>query len=446
MNVLDYTYYYFIGAGGIGMSALERYFKSLGKNVLGYDKTQTELTKTLMDEGIEIHFEDNVALIPTEINPNNTLVIYTPAVPSDHQELNYFRANSFTVLKRSQVLGEITKHTYSIGVAGTHGKTTTSSILGHVLKFAEVKSTAFLGGVAENYHSSIILNGGEVTVAEADEFDRSFLRLSPKLAIITSIDADHLDIYGERKEVEKSFHEFGQLVEEKLFVRKGLNFSNSLTYGVEEEADYVAKNVRIEDGHYVFDVQTPTKEIHNVGILLPGRHNMENALAALAVADYMGIDEKKIIEALAEFKGVKRRFNRFEYTDKIYIDDYAHHPNELKAVIESVRELYPTKKLLLVFQPHLYTRTRDFVNEFAESLSAVDELVLLDIYPARELPIEGVTSEWLLSKITLDQKKVCSLEGAMVLLKTKKFDILLTAGAGNIDTLVNPIKAWLNEN
>ncbi|MDK7374374.1 MULTISPECIES: UDP-N-acetylmuramate--L-alanine ligase [Weeksella] len=446
MNVLDYTYYYFIGAGGIGMSALERYFKSLGKNVLGYDKTQTELTKTLMDEGIEIHFEDNVALIPPEINPNNTLVIYTPAVPSDHQELNYFRANSFTVLKRSQVLGEITKHTYSIGVAGTHGKTTTSSILGHVLKFAEVKSTAFLGGVAENYHSSIILNGGEVTVAEADEFDRSFLRLSPKLAIITSIDADHLDIYGERKEVEKSFHEFGQLVEEKLFVRKGLNFSNSLTYGVEEEADYVAKNVRIEDGHYVFDVQTPTKEIHNVGILLPGRHNMENALAALAVADYMGIDEKKIIEALAEFKGVKRRFNRFEYTDKIYIDDYAHHPNELKAVIESVRELYPTKKLLLVFQPHLYTRTRDFVNEFAESLSAVDELVLLDIYPARELPIEGVTSEWLLSKITLDQKKVCSLEGAMDLLKTKKFDILLTAGAGNIDTLVNPIKEWLNEN
>ncbi len=447
MNVLDYTYYYFIGAGGIGMSALERYFKSLGKNVLGYDKTQTELTKALMDEGIDIHFEDNVALIPTEINPTNTLVIFTPAVPSDHQELNYFRTNNFTVLKRSQVLGEITKHTYSIGVAGTHGKTTTSSILGHVLKFADVNSTAFLGGVAENYHSSIILNGSEVTVAEADEFDRSFLRLSPKLAIITSVDADHLDIYGEREEVEKSFHEFGDIVEEKLFVRKGLNFPNALTYGVEEEADYVAKNVRIEDGHYVFDVQTPTKEIHNVGILLPGRHNMENALAALAVADYMGIDEKKIVEALAEFKGVKRRFNRFECNnDKIYIDDYAHHPNELKAVIGSVRELYPAKKLLVVFQPHLYTRTSDFVDEFAESLSSVDELLLLDIYPARELPIEGVTSDWLLSKITTEQKEVCSLDEAMDRLKTKEFDILLTVGAGNIDTLVKPIKEWLNDN
>lgn len=446
MNVLDYTYYYFIGAGGIGMSALERYFKSLGKEVLGYDKTETELTTELISEGIKIHFEDNVALIPTELNLQNTLVIYTPAVPKEHQELNHFKNNGFEVVKRSEVLGAITKHTYSIGVAGTHGKTTTSSILGHILKFADVKSTAFLGGICENYDSNIIANGSEITVAEADEFDRSFLKLLPKLAIITSVDADHLDIYGEREEVVKSFRDFANIVEEKLFVRKGIEMPNALTYGVDEEADYKALNVRIEDGHYVFDVQTPTKLIEHVGILLPGRHNMENALAALAVADYMGIDANLIVEALAEFKGVKRRFNRLEVNGKIYIDDYAHHPSELDAVIDSVRELYPNKKLLTVFQPHLFSRTRDFVDEFATSLAKVDELILMEIYPARELPIEGVTSDWLLSKIDLDAKQISNLDNTLDFIKTKDFDVLLTVGAGNIDTLVKPINKWLNEN
>ena len=445
MNILDKTYYYFIGAGGIGMSALERFFKSIGKNVAGYDKTQTELTAELIAEGIDIHFEDNIDLIPSGINKDNTLVIYTPAVPKDLTLLNYFLVNDFKVMKRSEVLGEITKHTYNIGVAGTHGKTTTSSILGHILKVADLECTAFLGGIAENYDSNIISNGSKYTVAEADEFDRSFLRLSPKLAIITSDDADHLDIYGERDEVKKSFQEFGNIVEEKLFVHKGLPFDNALTYGVDLDADYNAYNVRIIDGHYVFDVKTPNGILTNIGILLPGHHNMENAVAALAVADYMGVSHEKIKEALSTFIGVKRRFNRFEINGKIYIDDYAHHPTELNAAIRSVRELYPGKKVLGVFQPHLFTRTRDFVDEFAQSLSQLDSLILLDIYPARELPIEGVTSNWLLEKVDLNEKIVSSLEDCMENIKKQDFDVLLTVGAGNIDTIVKPIKKWLGE-
>lgn len=445
MNILDKTYYYFIGAGGIGMSALERFFKSIGKNVAGYDKTQTELTAELIAEGIDIHFEDNIDLIPSVINKDNTLVIYTPAVPKDLTLLNYFLVNDFKVMKRSEVLGEITKHTYNIGVAGTHGKTTTSSILGHILKVADLECTAFLGGIAENYDSNIISNGSKYTVAEADEFDRSFLRLSPKLAIITSDDADHLDIYGERDEVKKSFQEFGNIVEEKLFVHKGLPFDNALTYGVDLDADYNAYNVRIIDGHYVFDVKTPNGILTDIGILLPGHHNMENAVAALAVADYMGVSHEKIKEALSTFIGVKRRFNRFEINGKIYIDDYAHHPTELNAAIRSVRELYPGKKVLGVFQPHLFTRTRDFVDEFAQSLSQLDSLILLDIYPARELPIEGVTSNWLLEKVDLNEKIVSSLEDCIENIKKQDFDVLLTVGAGNIDTIVKPIKKWLGE-
>lgn len=445
MNILDKTYYYFIGAGGIGMSALERFFLSLGKNVVGYDKTQTELTSQLILEGINIHFEDNIDLIPDGITKENTLVIYTPAVPKDHLELNYFLTNDFKVMKRSEVLGEITRHTYNIGVAGTHGKTTTSSILGHILKVANVECTAFLGGIAENYDSNIILNGSKYTVAEADEFDRSFLKLSPKLAIVTSDDADHLDIYGERDEVKKSFQEFGAIVEEKLFVRKGLEFNNAYTYGVDADADYNAYNVRIIDGHYVFDVKTPNGSLKDVGILLPGYHNMENAVGALAVADYMGVPHEKIREALSTFIGVKRRFNRFEINNKIYIDDYAHHPTELDAAIRSVRELYPGKKVLGVFQPHLFTRTRDFADDFAKSLSKLDSLILLDIYPARELPIEGITSNFLLEKVDLREKLVSSLDNSLNEIKKQDFDVLLTVGAGNIDTIVKPIKKWLSE-
>lgn len=444
MGILDKKYYYFIGAGGIGMSALERFFNSIGKVVLGYDKTPTELTSELIEEGIDIHFEDNIDLIPSDINQENTLVVYTPAIPKDHKELNYFFDQNFEVLKRSEVLGAITRDTYAIGVAGTHGKTTTSSILGHILKVADLDSTAFLGGIAENYNSNIISNGSKYTVSEADEFDRSFLRLSPKVAIITSDDADHLDIYGERDEVKKSFQEFASIVEEQLFVRKGLEFSNAKTYGVNEGADYDAVNVRIENGFYIFDVVTPNGVLKDIYFMLPGRHNMENATAAIAVADFLGISGEKIQEALQSFVGVRRRFNRTTINGKIYIDDYAHHPTELDAVINSLRELYPGKKILGVFQPHLFTRTRDFATEFAQSLSQLDELMLLDIYPARELPIEGITSNWLLEMVDLKEKEVYSLDEVLPAIKTKDFDVLLTVGAGNIDTIVKPIKNWLN--
>lgn len=445
MNVLDKTYYFFIGAGGIGMSALARYFKSLEKIVMGYDKMPTELTFEMEKEGIDIHFEDHIDKIPGFLTPENTLVIYTPAVPKNNLEYQYFLQNGFTILKRSEVLGEITKNTYGIAVAGTHGKTTTSSILGHILKVADLNSTAFLGGVVQNYDSNIILNGSEITVSEADEFDRSFLKLSPEIAIITSVDADHLDIYGSKEDFENAFLEFSQKVTEKLFVRKGLPIQNAATYGVESGADFDAVNIRIENGDYHFDVKTLNETYENFILKLPGKHNVENAVAAIAVSIYLKIPLHKIKFALENFAGVKRRFNRWDYDDKIYIDDYAHHPTELNAVIQSVKEMFPGKKVLGVFQPHLFSRTRDFMDGFAESLSRFDELVLLEIYPAREEPIEGINSKNLLDKVRLANKETSLLSEALDKIKTKDFDILVTAGAGNIDTLVKPINEWLNE-
>lgn len=445
MNVLDYTYYYFIGAGGIGMSALERYFKSLEKVVLGYDKTPTELTLALEKEGIDISFDDQTDKVPNFLTPENTLVIYTPAIPNDTVIYQYFAQKEFRMIKRSEVLGEITKSSYGIAVAGTHGKTTTSSILGHILHQAELESTAFLGGIIENYNSNVLINGTKYTVSEADEFDRSFLRLSPKIGIITSMDADHLDIYGNKEEFEHTFVEFSQKITEKLFVRKGLPLENATTYGVESGAEIDAINIRIENGIYHFDVQTPEGLFRDFSLKLPGRHNVENATAAIAVSLYLGIPFETIQKALAEFLGVKRRFNRWDFNDKVYIDDYAHHPTELNAVIRSIKDMFPGKKVLGVFQPHLFTRTRDFMDGFVDSLSQFDELILLDIYPARELPIEGVTSDSLLEKINLEAKEVSSLQEAMSKIKTKEFDVLVTVGAGNIDTLVQPIKTWLNE-
>lgn len=445
MNVLDKTYYFFIGVGGIGMSALARYFKSLDKTVFGYDRTSTELTTELEKEGVVLHFTDELTNIPTDLSPENTLVIYTPAVPKGLRELVYFQENNFTILKRSEVLGEITKNTYSIAVAGTHGKTTTSSLLGHILHDANMSSSAFLGGVVENYQTNFLANGNEITVSEADEFDRSFLKLSPKIGIITAMDADHLDIYGDKESFEQTFFEFGTKITEQLFVKKGLPFENALTYGVNSGADYDAINIEIQNGIYHFDVQTPTKTLHGFCLQIPGQHNVENATAAIAVADYINVEESKIVHAIGNFIGVKRRFNRWDFKDKVYIDDYAHHPTELNAVTESLKQMFPEKKVLGVFQPHLYSRTRDFEAEFADSLSRFDELILLDIYPARELPIEGVTSENLLEKINLKNKEVSSLQNALELIKTKDFDVLVTVGAGNIDALVKPIKAWLNE-
>lgn len=441
MNLDNIHNVYFIGIGGIGMSAIANYFKSNGKNVGGFDKTPTEITTDLNNMGIQIHFEDAVALISNEFkNKSNTIVIYTPAVSKNHTELNYFINNDFTVLKRSEILGEITKNTFCFAVAGTHGKTTTSTILGHVLKEASTNATSFLGGISENYNSNLILGGSEISVVEADEFDRSFLKLSPTIACITSMDADHLDIYGDHSALEQSFKDFAAKVSKTLIVRKGLPVEG-ITFGIEEQADFDAQNIRIENGAYIFDVKTPSENIKNVKINLPGKHNVLNAVAALAMANSFGISLQVIAKALLTFKGIKRRFSyRINTENLVLIDDYAHHPTEINAVVSSVRELYPTKKVLGVFQPHLYSRTRDFIDDFAASLSEFDELILLDIYPARELPIAGVNSEWLLSKVSIEKKQISTKENLVENIVKSQAQIIVIIGAGDIGELVVNIK------
>lgn len=446
MNLKEIQYIYFVGIGGIGMSAIARYLIKNNKNIAGFDKTETEITKTLQNEGVDIHFDDDVELIPSEFkNSDNTLVVYTPAVQKDHAELSYFKSNNFEILKRSQLLGEITKSTFCLAVAGTHGKTTTSTILGHIMKESGVDATSFLGGISENYGSNLILGGDEVSVVEADEFDRSFLRLSPNIACITSMDADHLDIYGEKDALEASFKEFSEKVSGELVVCKGLPIKG-LTYAVEEEADYYADNVKIENGSYVFDVMTPTEIIRAVEFNLPGKHNMLNAVAALAVANLYGVSLQSIAKALLSFKGVQRRFSyKIKRDDLVLIDDYAHHPTEINAVESAVREMYPNQKVLAVFQPHLYTRTRDFEIEFARSLSKFDELILLDIYPARELPIEGVTSERLLDGVSNGKKTLVSKEELLGEIKSSKATVKVIMGAGDIGELVEGISKELND-
>ena len=443
MNLSTINNVYFIGIGGIGMSALARYFVANGKQVGGYDKTPTEITKALKELGVEIHFSDDIAEINSRyLNPDSTLIVYTPAVPESHSELHYFINNSFKVLKRSTVLGEITKQTTCLAVAGTHGKTTTTSILGHLLKECNVPMTAFLGGISENYNSNLILNGAEVTVVEADEFDRSFLTLSPDLACITSMDADHLDIYGNAAELEKTFKDFSECIKPngKLFIRNGLPLEG-ITYGIEDDSDYSAQNVKIENGSYVFDVKTPNGLYKDFKFTLPGRHNLSNAIIALAMAVEYGCPHNQLAMGLASYKGVKRRFTyQIKTDDFVFIDDYAHHPEEINAVHQAVREMYPDQRVLVIFQPHLFTRTRDFVDGFAESLSKFDELLMLDIYPARELPIEGVTSKWILNKIDNPNKKWIQKSELISEIKKSNAQIVLTLGAGDIGEEVKHIK------
>ncbi len=445
-NQFKYANIYFLGIGGIGMSALARYFKTIGKNVAGYDKTKTKLTTSLEDLGIDIHYQDSVGNIRSKYYNNaRTLVVYTPAIPNDCRELAYFKNNGFDILKRSEVLGLITDNTYSLAVAGTHGKTTTSTILGHLLYFCDVKLTAFLGGISENYNSNLILNGDEVSVIEADEFDRSFLTLSPDLACITSMDADHLDVYGDEASLHKSFKDFKTKIKTngKLFVKNGLPI-NGLTYGIEDDSDFSAQNVRIENGIYVFDVKTPETTHENISFNLPGRHNLSNALVAFVMALEYGCNVNKLKEAMVSFKGVQRRFSYQIKTDKlVYIDDYAHHPEEIKAVHQAVREMYPLDKVAIVFQPHLFSRTQDFAQDFADSLSQFDEVNLLDIYPARELPIEGVTSQWLKSLMTLDNTKIIDKKEIVSCFKKSKAKVFLTLGAGDIGAEVELIKNGL---
>lgn len=445
MNLKDIHNVYFIGIGGIGMSALARYFQNIGKNVSGYDKTPTMLTDELQANGMKIHFEDNVAQIPSSYQVENTLVIVTPAVPKSHTEWNYLIEKGYVIKKRAEVLGIITKDTFCFAVAGTHGKTTTSSILGHILYESGADVTAFLGGIVENYNSNLIGSGKTVTVVEADEFDRSFLHLHPDIACVTSMDADHLDIYGDASAIEGSFREFADKVSDKskMFVPKGLPLKG-LTVSINQESDFTAHNIRIENSAYVFDVKTPSENITDIQFGLPGHHNLMNALVALAMAKTFGTPTRSIAKALASFRGVQRRFSyQIKTEDLAYIDDYAHHPTEINAVHQAVRELYPNRKVLAIFQPHLYSRTKDFADDFAKSLDNFDEIMLLDIYPARELPMEGITSEWLLSKMKNENKTLVQKENLIHSITANNAPIIVTIGAGDIGEMVPSIKAEL---
>jgi UDP-N-acetylmuramate--alanine ligase len=440
LNLNNIHNVYFIGIGGIGMSALANYFNSIGKVVAGYDRVETTLTKSLSEKYIPIHFDDDVALIPEQFkNKGKTIVVYTPAIPKNHTELNFFKNKGFTVLKRSEILGEITKNTFCLAVAGTHGKTTTSTILGHILEVNKINATSFLGGISENYNSNLILGGDKITVVEADEFDRSFLKLSPNIACITSMDADHLDIYKNKAALEDSFKEFAGKVSDTLFVKKGLPILGK-TFAVNESADYSATNLKVNQGSYVFDIKTPTEIVKNIQINLPGKHNVLNTVAALAMANSFGISIPAIAKALLTFKGVKRRFSYKIKTEKfILIDDYAHHPTEINAIVDAVKEMYPNKKNVGVFQPHLFSRTKDFADDFAKSLARFDEVILLDIYPAREKPIKGITSSWLLNKIENKNKLLSSKENIVANIKKSKASVVVMIGAGDIGELVEKV-------
>ena len=450
MNIKDLHSVYFIGIGGIGMSALARYFKFIGKNVGGYDKTESPLTKELVEGGMEIHYEDNIDLVPSHYkNPIGTLVVYTPAVPIDHEEYQYFIKERFEVRKRSAVLGLVTNHSFCLAVAGTHGKTTTSSILAHLLKEAGMPITAFLGGISEDFNSNFLLEGTDVSVVEADEFDRSFLQLTPNVACITSMDADHLDIYGTSEALVQSFKDFaGRLKSNgKLFVRNGLPLAG-ITYGIEDGSDFCVENLKIENGAYLFDLVTPEETFKGVRFSKPGKHNLLNGLVAFAMALQTDSPKERLVEAMGTFKGVQRRFSyRIRRDDFVFIDDYAHHPTEINAVYEAVEEMHPNKKVLAIFQPHLFSRTRDFIDDFASSLEKFDSVLLLDIYPAREKPIEGVTSEWLLQKINNTNKKLITKSGLLEEIKKQAPDILVTMGAGDIGLEVVKIeKEFAHEN
>jgi len=453
MKISIFENIYFVGIGGIGMSAIARYFKAIGKNVAGYDKTQTVLTSKLASEEIELVFDSSVESIPKAfLNKQNTLIVYTPAIPEGHEQLVYFQQNSFEIYKRSQILGLLSDDLKGIGVAGTHGKTTVSTITAHLFTQSNLGCSAFLGGIARNYSSNLILGvDSEWVVLEADEFDRSFLHLNPHTAVLTSMDADHLDIYGEKEELDKTFQLYVDKIKEggNLVYKKGLNIStsniNAYTYDVDNIADFYATNLNLENGFYCFDLVYPHGCYKSLKLSYPGKINVENAVAASAVAILSGIEENELRNGLATFEGVHRRFDYHIRTEKtVYIDDYAHHPKELEVTISSVKELYPSKKITGVFQPHLFSRTRDFLDEFIESLNLLDEIILLDIYPARELPIEGICSELILAGLTKPAKLVDKSD-LLSLISECKPEVLLTLGAGDIDKFVQPIKKILEE-
>lgn len=440
---------YFLGIGGIGMSALARYFHAKGVYVSGYDKTATTLTRQLEAEGIAVHYEDNVELLDKQAQ----LVVYTPAIPGDHQELNFYRNNGYTVLKRSDVLGAITAGSFNVCVAGTHGKTTTSTMVAHILRHSDFGCNAFLGGIAVNYDSNFWSDSRNTCVVEADEYDRSFLKLSPDIAVITAMDPDHLDIYGTAENVEQAFIDFsarikpGGLLLHKFGLKRGaeLKGDRQLSYDMQNTAaDVHALDIKMENGSYRFDVRIKDKMISDLVLHMGGMHNIENALAAIAIADSLGIAEEKIKAAVETFRGVKRRFEYIVKNESVvYVDDYAHHPDELRALISSAKKLFAGKRCTVVFQPHLFTRTRDFADGFAESLDLADELILLPIYPARELPIEGVSSEMIMEKMKNAQVRLVAKNELVDWVSNHRPEVLITAGAGDIDTLVEPLKKML---
>jgi UDP-N-acetylmuramate--alanine ligase len=436
---------YLVGIGGIGMSGLARYFHHLGCIVCGYDKTSTELTTGLKNEGIQVIFDDNEEWVPMSFRQpdEGTLVIFTPAIPKDSAILNFFQKRGFELFKRSQVLGLISKGMYTVAIAGTHGKTTTSTMVAHILKDSGVDCSAFLGGIASNYNSNVLYGKSNIMVVEADEFDRSFLTLYPDIAVITSMDADHLDIYGDHSHLTDSFKMFASQIKEGgvLIYKQGLPLDTGYTYSINATADAMAQNVRIENGSFYFDFKNADTDIRDILLGIPGFHNVENATAAIEATLRLGVSADDIRNALASFRGVHRRFEYIVRSpEHIYIDDYAHHPEELRAAINSVKKLYPGKKLVTMFQPHLFTRTRDFADGFAEVLDMTDELIMLDIYPARELPIEGVDSQMILDKMQLQNKRLASKQEAVDIIKNEMPELLLTVGAGDIDTLVEPLK------
>jgi UDP-N-acetylmuramate--alanine ligase len=460
MEVLGYRLYYFLGVGGIGMSALARYFKHYQKTVFGYDKTAGPLTRQLEEENIYCHYEENVKgleIILSKFKKEEVLVIHTPAVPTSHAEYQYLSAEGYTIMKRAAVLGEITRQFKAIAVAGTHGKTTTTTLISHILKTAGINCFAFMGGISRNYNTNLLLGDAAATdtyvVVEADEYDRSFLTLHPFLAVITSADADHLDIYGDAGHVRESYELFAKQVrpEGLLVVQKNVDNELKLTgrrliYSLNLDTEYCARSITIENAQFFCDVQSPVASLSRVSLGIPGLHNLENAIAAVAIAQQLGISAEVIKGALRSFLGVKRRFDYRVRTDnQIYIDDYAHHPEELRATIDSVKQLYPEKKITGIFRPHLFSRTRDFAEGFAESLDMLDECILLPIYPAREKPIEGVSSEWLLGKLKLKDKKLLSKEELLEEMKRKKRDVVLSMGAGDIDSLVEPLETILKK-
>ncbi len=457
MNIENIQSVYFVGAGGIGMSALIRYFLSKGKLVAGYDRTPSELTATLITEGAQIHYEENIDLIPAACkDKETTLVVFTPAVPNEHAELVYFRENGFEIQKRSQVLGTITKSSKGLCVAGTHGKTTTSTMVAHLMHQSAVGCTAFLGGISKNYHTNLLLSvTSPYTVIEADEFDRSFHRLSPYMSVITSTDPDHLDIYGTEEAYLESFRHYTTLIQPggALIIRKGVSLQPNVQEGVHvftysrDEGDFHAENIRIGNGEITIDFVAPDTRINNIRLGVPVSINIENGVAAMAMAHLCGATDEELKAGMASFGGVDRRFDFKIKTDRVvFLSDYAHHPSEVKQSILSMRELYEGRKLTVAFQPHLYSRTNDFYREFADSLSLADEVILLDIYPARELPIEGVTSQLIYDNLRPGVAKcMCRKEELVSLLGERKPEVLMTLGAGDIDNYVPAICELLNK-